>query len=269
MSVESNLVVMEKRREAYWLKYQSTAPIKLHWRAVTVRHCFHVLPGETILELGAGSGLWTAHLSEVLSGRNPIVGAVFNCDFLEQGNQKNIANAKFILVKSLLQDLPEASFDYVVGNSILCHNLYPQNLYAIHRLLKPGGQILFFEANYWNPQVFAKNSIRALRKASGQAPCQVGLRKFKLMQIASHQGFTHVDVIPYDIIHPRTPRSLISFIQSKAYVFEQVPLMRELCGTLYIWSKKPGDENARRPKVKLTEHRELFGTVSFRRASVQ
>jgi dolichol-phosphate mannosyltransferase len=263
MSVESNLVVMEKRREAYWLKYQSTAPIKLHWRAVTVRHCFHVLPGETILELGAGSGLWTAHLSEVLSGRNPIVGAVFNCDFLEQGNQKNIANAKFILVKSLLQDLPEASFDYVVGNSILCHNLYPQNLYAIHRLLKPGGQILFFEANYWNPQVFAKNSIRALRKASGQAPCQVGLRKFKLMQVASHQGFTHVDVIPYDIIHPRTPRSLISFIQSKAYVFEQVPLMRELCGTLYIWSKKPGDENARRPKVKLTEHRELFGTVSF------
>ena len=88
MSVETNLAIMEKGREAYWLKYKSTAPIKLHWRAVTVRHCFHVLPSETILELGAGSGLWTVYLSEVLSGRNPILGAVFNSDFLEQANEK-------------------------------------------------------------------------------------------------------------------------------------------------------------------------------------
>jgi dolichol-phosphate mannosyltransferase len=262
MSVESNLVLMEQSREAYWLKYQSTAPIKLRWRAVTVRHCFHVLPGETILELGAGSGLWTAHLSEVLSGRNPIVAAVFNRDFFQHANKKKITNAKFILVNELLKDLPDASFDYVVGNSILCHNLYPQNLHAIHRLLKPGGQILFFEANYWNPQVFAKNSIRALRKASGQAPCQVGMRKFRLMQMASYQGFTDIDIIPYDIVHPRTPRALISFIQSKAFVFEQTPLIRELCGTLYIWAKKPGDEIVRRPKVKLTDHKQLFDAVS-------
>ena len=254
---------MEKSREAYWLKYQSTAPTKLRWRAVTVRHCFHVLPGETILELGAGSGLWTAHLAEVLRGRNPILGAVFNPEFLEQANQKKITTAKFTLVKDLLQDFPDTNFDYVVGNSILCHNLYLQNLYAIYRLLKPGGQVLFFETNYWNPQVLVKNSLRALSRASGQAPWQVGLRKFRLMQMASYQGFTHVDVIPYDIIHPRTPRVLIPFVQSKAYVFEQAPLIRELCGTLYIWAKKPGDENARRPKVKLTQHKQLFGAVSF------
>jgi hypothetical protein len=55
MSLESNLASMEKSREVYWLKYQSTAPIKLRWRAVTVRHCFHVLPGERILELQVGA----------------------------------------------------------------------------------------------------------------------------------------------------------------------------------------------------------------------
>src|SRR6516162_4878954 len=159
MSVERNLAIMEKGREAYWLKYQSTAPTKLRWRAVTVRHCFHVLPGETILELGAGSGLWTAHLSSVLSGRNPIVGAVFNSAFFDQASGKSIDNAKFLLIRSLSCELPEASFDYVVGNSILCHNLYAENLSAIYKLLKPAGQLLFFEANYWNPQVFLKNSI--------------------------------------------------------------------------------------------------------------
>jgi len=33
--------------------------INLRWRAVTVRHSFHVLPGESILEIGAGGGIWS------------------------------------------------------------------------------------------------------------------------------------------------------------------------------------------------------------------
>jgi glycosyltransferase involved in cell wall biosynthesis len=56
---------------------------------------------------------------------------------------------------------------------------------------------------------------------------------------------------------------MISFIQSKAYVFEQAPIIREMCGTLYIWAKKPGDDIVRRPKIELTEHSSLEGAVSF------
>jgi len=65
MSLEENLKSMERSREAYWLRHPSTSSFKLRWRALTVRHSFHVLPGESILELGAGSGLWTEHLSTV------------------------------------------------------------------------------------------------------------------------------------------------------------------------------------------------------------
>jgi hypothetical protein len=64
--LEQNLGAMERSREAYWLRYPGTSPTKLRWRALTFRHSFHVLPGETILELGAGSGIWTEHLAEVL-----------------------------------------------------------------------------------------------------------------------------------------------------------------------------------------------------------
>ena len=78
MFLEQNLRDMERSREAYWLRYPATSPIKLRWRALTVRHSFHVLPGESILELGAGSGLWTKHLADVLRDQNPITGAVFN-----------------------------------------------------------------------------------------------------------------------------------------------------------------------------------------------
>ncbi len=83
-------------------------------------------------------------------------------------------------VTDLMTDLTKESFDYIIGTAILCHDQYPQNLKALHRLLKPGGQILFFEANYWNPQVFLKNTVPLIGRAAGQARCQVGMRKYKL-----------------------------------------------------------------------------------------
>lgn len=251
---------MEVSRESYWRRYPKTSPIKLRWRALSVRHCFHVLPGETILELGAGSGLWTEHLTTVLRGENPITAAVFNEDFAALAAEKTLPNTSFVHVTDF-DELPAESFDYIVGTAILCHNQYAQNLAALYRLLKPGGQLLFFEANYWNPQVFLKNTIRPIGRWSGDAECQIGMRKFQLMKQASHQGYTHTEVIPYDIVHPLTPRSLISAVQSTAFILEHAPVIREFCGTLYIWLVKPG--NSRRRMVNLATHPELFGSTSF------
>ncbi len=261
MSLESHLSMMERGREAYWSRYRSTSPVKLHWRALAVRHSFHVLPGEKILELGAGTGLWAEHLTGVLHGHNPITAAVFNESFLHSA--KKLPNVEFVHVKDLQNDLPAESFDYIVGTGILCHDLYAQNLRAIYRLLKPGGQILFFEANHWNPQVFLKNTIRPYGRWAGDAECQIGLRKYILMKVASQQGFVDIDIIPYDIVHPRTPGFLLRSLRSLAFILEHAPGIKDLCGTLYIWAKKPGDEEARRPRNSLAEHESLFGTTSF------
>lgn len=255
----SNLSAMERCREAYWLRYPPTSPIKLRWRALTVRHSFHVLPGETILELGAGSGLWTEHLAQVLRGENPITAAVFNRDLTPRCQPPNV---EFRYIEDITRDLPAESFDYVVGTAILCHNGYEHNLQALYRLLKPGGQLLFFEANYWNPQVALKNSIPWLSRAMGNAPCEIGLRKYRLMRLASRQGFTDIDVIPFDIIHPRTPRVLVHALQSVAFMAEHAPLLSELCGTLYIRASKPGGR-PQWPFVNLAVHRDLFHSVSF------
>lgn len=259
MPLEQNLREMERSREAYWLRYPSTSPTKLRWRALTFRHSFHVLPGESILELGAGSGLWTQHLSDVLRDQNPITATVFNADLLPRSTRDAI---RFVHTRDLLRDLQPESFDYVIGNSILCHNEYEQNLQTLYRLLKPGGQILFFEANYWNPQVAFKNTIPVLRRRLGNASCQVGLRKYKLMRLASRHGFTEIDVVPYDIIHPRTPHSLVHALQSVAFVAEHTPVFKETCGTLYIRARRPGAASSR-PYVNLAEHAQLFGAISF------
>jgi dolichol-phosphate mannosyltransferase len=261
MNVESNLKEMERGREAYWLRYPSTSPLKLRWRAIAVRHCFHVLPGETILELGAGSGLWTEHLTDVLKGRNQITAAVFNDDLARVAEQKKLPQADVVLVNDLASQFAPESFDYVIGTAILCHNAYAHNLRLLRSLLKPGGQLLFFEANHWNPQVFLKNVVPALGRWRGHARCQVSMRKYRLMKVASHQGFTDIEVIPFDIVHPRMPRALIRASQSLAYIVERAPLIKETCGTLYIWAKKPGGPEVR-PAVDLCEHLQLFDSTS-------
>ena len=262
MQLEKNLGQMERGRESYWLQYPNSSPIKLRWRATAVRHCFHVLPGETILELGAGSGLWTEHLSAVLRGENPITAAVFHDDLVQEGSQKRIPNAKFVRIQNLVEDLPPESFDYVVGTAILCHDRYEENLRIIQRLLKPGGQMLFFEANYWNPQVFLKSTVEPVKRWSQQAECQRGMRRYRLMQIASQAGFVNIQVVPYDIIHPLTPRRLIPSLQSLAFFLEQAPVIRETCGTLYIWAAKPGNAAVRRRSADLAPHAELTDAVS-------
>ncbi|HEY1340749.1 MAG TPA: class I SAM-dependent methyltransferase, partial [Bryobacteraceae bacterium] len=230
MSLESNLSAMEESRERYWLRYPNTSPLKLRWRALTVRHSLHVLPGERILELGAGGGLWTEHLTSVLRGQNPIAAAVFNDEFAPSA--KRLPNVEFVRVQDLARDLPAESFDHIVGTAILCHDQYPQNLRALYRLLKPGGNLLFFEANYWNPQVGLKNFIRPLGRWAGNAECQVGLRRYKLMKIASGQGFRDIEIVPYDIVHPLAPTFLIRTLQSLAFVLEHAPLVRDLSGAL-------------------------------------
>ncbi len=92
MSVEQNLREMELARENYFQSFPNSSPYKLRWRAMTVRHCFHVLPGETVLELGAGSGLWTQYLAEVLGPENAITAAVFDPSFIH--NERWEASAK-------------------------------------------------------------------------------------------------------------------------------------------------------------------------------
>jgi SAM-dependent methyltransferase len=259
MSLETNLRAMERTREAYWRRYPATSPVKLRWRALTVRHCFHVLPGESILELGAGSGLWTEHLATTLRGENPLTAAVFNQDLAAEAEARGLPNTRVVCLDEL-GALPDASFDYIVGTAILCHRAYAENLAVLYRLLKPGGQLLFFEANYWNPQVFLKSTIRPIGRYAGDADCQIGMRKFQLMKRASHQGFTHIEIVPYDIVHPLTPRSLIHAVQSIAFILEHAPVIRELCGTLYIWLVKPGV--AQRPHVNLATQPQLFGSTS-------
>src|SRR4029450_13344827 len=68
-------------REAFRDHYgQYRDPIysdRLLWRAQSFRHIVPLLPGQTILQIGAGSNAFTRHLLHVSRRENPITAVTF------------------------------------------------------------------------------------------------------------------------------------------------------------------------------------------------
>jgi dolichol-phosphate mannosyltransferase len=66
------LGVRERYRDQYWLTRDPIYHDRLLWRAQSFRHMVHLLPMQSILELGCGQGLLTRQLVRVSRGENPI-----------------------------------------------------------------------------------------------------------------------------------------------------------------------------------------------------
>ena len=257
-----NLRDIERSREAYWQRYPATSPTRLRWRANAARHALHIATGESVLELGAGSGIWTAHLARALRGESRITAAVLNADLAELARARRLPGVNVTLLTAKEQFEP-GQFDYIVGTAVLSHYRWQENLEWVAELLKPGGQMLFLEANYLNPQVFAKANSKRIARWSRNAECQIALRESEVEEAARHVGLEEIVVVPYDIVHPRTPARLVPAVQSTAFVLEHLPLVRKLCGTLFISATKPGRTSVDRPRHDLARHDSLVDAISI------
>jgi hypothetical protein len=79
---------------------------------------------------------------------------------------------------------------------------------------------------------------------------------------AQQRGFRDVEVIPYDIIHPLLPKRALSAVQSVAFIVEHAPVLKDLCGTFYLWARKPGGPRVRRA-ANLARHDRFYKAVLF------
>ena len=145
------VAMRERMTDHYWSRQDPINELRIRWRAQTVRHMFHLLPGESILELGCGSGRLTRALVQVTRGECPITAATF-CFSADNDALKSLPpGVEVVGLSDFPSELSGRTFDYVVANNLLDLSNTAWILREVQHLLRPGGRLLFFETNPWNP----------------------------------------------------------------------------------------------------------------------
>ncbi|SRR6266567_5461668 len=117
-----NLKHREQYREQYWHKRDPILHDRLLWRAQTFRHLVHLVPNQTILELGAGQGAFTRQLLRVSRGENPITSVTFNTDYARP--EELSASVEWLNLSTFPDSLAGRSFDFVIAMELLDKDNY-------------------------------------------------------------------------------------------------------------------------------------------------
>ena len=196
----------------------------------------HLRPGMAILEIGCGTGFFTREL--IRRGAN-IVAIDVSPDLLEIAKAKYSApNVRYEIQNACALTYADAMFDSVVGSSILHHLEIEEALREIYRVLKPGGTIYFTEPNMLNPQIAMQKNIPWIKRRLGDSPDETAFFRWPLRRLLEQTGYRDVQIDPFDFLHPKTPVPLIDRLNALGRFLENVPVISEFAGSLYIRAVK-------------------------------
>ncbi len=187
------------------------------------------------LEIGCGTGVFTAMFAR--SGAR-IVAVDISPDLLEKARKRDLPPWQIAFVEKSFEDCAvDGPFDAVIGSSILHHLDLLPSCSKIYCLLKPGGVMSFAEPNYLNPQIFLERKFRRFFPYISQD--ETAFVRWRLLEVLRNTGFTDTQIVPFDWLHPATPKALIPPTEWLGSVAERIPLLLEFSGSLLISARKP------------------------------
>lgn len=250
-------------RENYWKNIDYFLSVRLRWRAQMVRHFFHLFPEDSILELGAGACQWTREISEASGNRNPICAATLNEDLYEECDPGSLPeNIERIHLDKFPGQLSGRRFDFIVGYQLLTEQNVGVLLFELMKFLKPGGQILFFDRNPWNPYYRIRKLVSKLFFFMKRTENNESFDRFSLFTLFSEAGYIKIKILPYDFLFPPLPKILLWPMQNLSLILENFPYVRNFSGSLVMWAQKPAEENWKRPMSSLVQHDCFKGRLS-------
>jgi SAM-dependent methyltransferase len=209
---------------------------RLRWARRVKMLSSHLKPGMTVLELGCGAGYFTQELAR--SGAD-IVAIDVSPELLEIARANCSApNVRYQIQNAHALGYAEAVFDSVVGSSVLHHLEIEEALREIYRVLKPMGTIYFTEPNMLNPQIAIQKNIPWIKRKLGDSPDETAFVRWPLWRLLEQTGYREVRIDPFDFLHPKTPVALIDHVKAFGRFLENVPVISEFAGSLYIRATK-------------------------------
>jgi len=117
------------------------------------------VPGSKVLDVGTGTGEVALRMGRVAGPKGHIVAIDTEKEMLgicrRKAKESGIHNVRFKQMNVERLDLPDASFDSVVGNYAICCVLdYEKALRECLRVLKPGGRLTFNQSGPGDPREF-------------------------------------------------------------------------------------------------------------------
>ena len=192
----------------------------------------HLRAGMSVLELGCGTGYFTRELAR--SGAD-VVAVDVSPELLEIAKADCPAeNVRYEIQNAWAMSYPDAHFDSVVGSSVLHHLEIKEALREIYRVLKVDGTIYFTEPNMLNPQIAIQKNIHWVKRNLGDSPDETAFFRWPLRRLLKGTGFRDVQIDLFDFLHPKTPFPLVNGLNAIGRFLENVPVVSEFAGSLYI-----------------------------------
>lgn len=250
------LGLRELFRDNYWKRQDPIHEDRLLWRAQSFRHIVHLLPGQSILEIGAGECLFTRTLARVSRLENPITAVTFNP--AAPAPDELPATVEHICPIAFPGPLRGRQFDFIVAMDLLDQRNCADVLRAAYDLLKPGGQVLFYESNPWNLVLRVRN---ALAKIFGRGDPRRLLSKPELYELISEIGFIRVFSVFNDFVYRPLTKQMSYVLRNLSILLENAPIVQTLAGSTLIHAQKP-PRVVEKPAVSLCRHESLRDSVS-------
>jgi dolichol-phosphate mannosyltransferase len=254
-SLVDTLAMRERHRDWYLRNRDPIASDRLRWRAHAFRQLVHLLPGQSILELGCGEGAFTRQLLYVSRGENPITAVTFQSDATRPSDDVPVS---VFVASSLPGPLAGRQFDLIVGMDLLDRRTSSEVLRHAYELLAPGGEVVFFESNPWNLVLRAR---RAVARLLGKRDPRTLVSRPQLYELMSEVGFIRVFAVFTDFVYAPLTRRLVWLLRNLSIVLENTPGVRTLAGAILVHAQKP-PRTLERPSSSLGEHAELHHAVS-------
>jgi dolichol-phosphate mannosyltransferase len=250
------LSLREQFRDDYRKMKDPIADERLLWRAQTFRHMVHLLPEQSILELGSGQGLFTRQLFRISRGGNRITSATFNPEHRVPPDVSS--DIEYLHLTDLPGSLKGRQFDFIVAMDLLDRRNCAWFLARVYDLLKPGGELLFYESNPWN---VVYRMRRSLARCRGKRDPRKLLSRPDLYELISEIGFIRAFAVYNDFVFAPMTRSLIWAFRNLSILLENTPGIQNLAGSILIHAQKP-PKDLPKPAASLFEHESLRRSVS-------